>query len=170
MCSFSFLRNWNAQSYPSIFACFRMASLISSYVLTKICKMFFCILSMSHLLLTFIIDISSFYNGLKHPCNSKPIFILRATLFKVVMKCKTFMFFNFFGLFFSPSIKYQILFHPVTSIKFYFTQYQVSNQLNFSMVVCICKIHVFNKAFFLLKHFPLIFEKMSLTYFHSNSC
>ena len=58
---------------------------------------FCCILNMSHSVLTFIIDFSSFHNGLKQLCGLKVVSILRATLWKVVMKCKVVMFFNFLG-------------------------------------------------------------------------
>ena len=73
-----------------------------------------------------------FHNGLKHLCSLKLVSILRATLWKVVMKCKIVMFSNFLGSsflrlqnFISPNIKYPI-------------------NLIFSVVVCICEIHVFN--------------------------
>ena len=143
MCSFSFLRTWNAQWYPAIFASLRIASLISSllrvYVLYQKNKnrcfgekrkkefwttnpffsglrMYFywlwyliwsygCIFSMSHWVLTFFIDFSSFYNGLKHLCSLKLVSILRAALWKVVMKCKIVMFFNSWG-FFSENVHF----------------------------------------------------------------
>ena len=95
-----------------------------------------CILSMSHLVLTFIFDFSSFHNGLKHLCSLKLVFILKATLWKVVMKCKI-MFFSLFGLFFSKSsfLRFQNFISP--SIK-----YPIN--LIFPVIVCICKIQVFN--------------------------
>ena len=67
---------------------------------------------------------SSFYIGIKHPCTSKPISILRATLFKVVIKCKTFMSFSTFWALFLKIYIFEVT-------KFYLTKYQVSNQLNF---------------------------------------
>ena len=41
------------------------------------------------------------------------------------------------------------LFHKICIFevaKFYLTKYQISNQLKFLVVVCICKIHVFNEV------------------------
>ena len=79
----------------------------------------------------FIIDFSSFHNGLKHFCSLKLVSILRATLWKVVMKCKLFFecnhFLNvvlLFGLFFPKCSFFEVR-------KFYLTKYQISNQLNF---------------------------------------
>ena len=72
------------------------------------------------------------------------------------------MFFNFWALFLKMYI-FEVA-------KIYLTKYQVANQLNFSVVVCVCKVHVFNETFFHLKHFSLIIEKMSFTYIYSNSC
>ena len=54
-----------------------------------------CILSMSYQVLTFIIDFSSFHNELKQLCSLKLVSILRATLWKAVVKCKIFILFNF---------------------------------------------------------------------------
>ena len=95
-----------------------------------------CVLSMSHYVSTFIIDFSSFYNGLKQLCSLKLVSIFRARLWKVVMKCKIVMLFNFLDFFFKMFL--------LEVSKFYLTKYQVSNQFNFSEVVCICKIHIFN--------------------------
>ena len=78
-----------------------------------------CILSMSYQDLTFIIDFSSFHNGLKHFCSLKLVSILRATLWKVVMKCKIVMFFNFLGSF-SQNVHFwgcKILSHQVSNIQ-----------------------------------------------------
>ena len=86
--------------------------------------------------LTCVIDLSSFHNGLKNLYSLKLLSILTATLWKVVMKCKIVIFFNFLDSFsqnfhfwccnvltkISPSIKYPI-------------------NLIFSVVVYICTIH-----------------------------
>ena len=69
--------------------------------------------------LTFIIKISTFYNGLKHPRITKTISILKTTLFKVVMKCKFVVLFNFWG-FFSQNVCFwgcKVLSHQVSSIQ-----------------------------------------------------
>ena len=96
-----------------------------------------CILNMSHWVLTFFIVFPRFHNGLKQLCSLKLVSILRATLWKVVMKCKIVMFFHFLG-FFSPKcsfLRFQNFISP--SIKY-------SINFTFSVVVCICQIHVFN--------------------------
>ena len=95
-----------------------------------------CILRMSHQVLTFIIDFCSFHNGLKHLSSLKLVSILRATFWKVVMKCKIVVFLTFWARFL------KIFIFEVA--KFCLTRYQISNQLNSSVVVCICKIHAFN--------------------------
>ena len=95
------------------------------------------ILSMSHKVLTFTIDISSFHNGLRQPWSLKLVSVLIATLWKVVMKCKTVMFFFPFWVFFSKCsfLRLQNFISP-----------SIKNPVNliFALVVCICKIHVFN--------------------------
>ena len=96
-----------------------------------------CLLHLKHDL-TFIIDFSSFHNRLKQLCSLKLVSILRATLWKVVMKCKIVMFFNFLGwLFFSKCSFLRLQNFVWLSIK-----YPIN--LIFSVVVCICNIHVFN--------------------------
>ena len=87
--------------------------------------------------LMFIIDFSSFHNGLKQLCSLKLVSILSAALWKVVIKCKIVMFFSIFGLFFSNCsyLRFQNFISP--SIK-----YPIN--LIFSVVVCVCKVYVFN--------------------------
>ena len=79
-------------------------------------------------LLTFIIDFSSFHNGIKHLCSLKLVSIIRATLWKVVKKCKIVMLLNFCALFLKIFIfevakfyliKPQISNHPVLSGSLY---------------------------------------------------
>ena len=79
------------------------------------------ILSICHYVLTFIIDISNFHNGLKYLCSL--VSILRGTLWKVVMKCKLVMLFNFSGSFLKMLV--------FEAAKFYLTKYQISSQLIF---------------------------------------
>ena len=86
------------------------------------------------MVLTFIIDFFSFHDGLKHLCSLKLVPIIRATSPKVVIKCKSVMFFTFWALF----LKIFIFEVP----KFDLTKYQISNQLTFSSESCTCKIHV----------------------------
>ena len=100
---------------------------------------------MSQCVLTFIIDISSFYTGLKHNCSCKAISILRAALFKVVMKCKIVMFFLLFGLFFSKCTFLRLQSFISLSIKY------PINPI-FSVVVRICKIHIFPLEAFFIDH------------------
>ena len=83
----------------------------------------------------FIVDFPSFHNGLKHLCSLKLVSILTATLGKVVMKLKIVMFFNFLGIFFS---KYSFL----SSENFISPSIRYPINLIFSVLVCICKIHV----------------------------
>ena len=86
---------------------------------------------MSHQVLTFINDTFSFHNGLKHLCSLKLVSILGAALWKVVIKCKNVMFFFTFWALFLKMLIFQVA-------KFYLTKYQISNQLIFLVVVCIC--------------------------------
>ena len=73
---------------------------------------------------------------LKHLCSLKLVSILKATLWKILMKCKNLLFFTFGALFL------KIFIFKVAKV--YLIQYQIPNQLNFLEVVCICKIYVFN--------------------------
>ena len=87
-----------------------------------------CLLHLDHVLLGVNIYhwLSSFHNGLKHFCPLKLVSISRVTLWKVL-----------FGLFFSKCscLRLQNFISPI--IKY-------PNNLIISVVVCICKIHVFN--------------------------
>ena len=104
-----------------------------------------CLLHLEHISLglTFIIDFPSFHNGLKHLYSLKLISILKATWWKLVMKCKIVMLFILFGIFFSnySFLRFQNFISP--SIK-------CPVNLIFSVVVCICKIQA---SMFLMGNF-----------------
>ena len=92
-----------------------------------------CLLYCKHISLDFncIIDFSSFHNRLKHLCNLKLVSILRGSgRYSWHVKL---LFFHFLGSFSQNVPK----FYQVSSIK-----YPVN--LIFSVVVCMCKIHLFN--------------------------
>ena len=95
-----------------------------------------------------IIGISSFRNGLNHHLSS--VSILRAKLWKIVMKRKNNAFL-IFGSFFSKGTFLRL--SHIFLLQFF------PNQLNFSMVVRIHKIHVF-EAFFLLATVPMVTGKV----------
>ena len=84
-----------------------------------------CTLYLKHVSLEFSVYhwLSSFPNGLKHLCSLELVSILGVTLWKVVMKCKLTMFFDFLSLFLKLFI--------FEFAKFYLTKYQICNQLNF---------------------------------------
>ena len=90
-----------------------------------------CILSMSQQVLTFIIDFCSFHNRLKHLCSLNLVSILTATLWKVVIKFKIAMFFNFLSSF--------SRLHNFIS-----TKMKHPPSLFFSVVLSSCQIHLFN--------------------------
>ena len=95
-----------------------------------------------------IIGISSFRNGVDHPF-SPTGFYFRATLWKVAMKCKN----NCF-LILGPFSQIYIF-----EVATFFLSWCLSNQLNFSVIGRVYKIHVFGEAFSLLAAIAMITEK-----------
>ena len=91
---------------------------------------------------------------------AQTISIFRTKLWKVVVKCEIIMFF-IFGCF--TNCVFLRLQHCILLITY------PTNSV-FSMVVCICKIHIFDQAFFLLAIVVMMTVKMSFSYFHGNLC
>ena len=92
---------------------------------------------------------------------AQTVYISRAKLYKMVVKCETHVFFLTFGFF--SRCTFLSLEHFISP-----TTYPFKSVL--SVVLCIYKIHVFDEALFLLAIVAMITEKMSFSYFHDELC
>ena len=92
---------------------------------------------------------------------AQPVSVLRAKLWKVVMKCKIVMFLTF-APFFSK--------FTFSRLQYFMSPQTDSIRPSLALVVGIYKIQVFDKAFFLVATIAMITEKLPFCYFYSNHC